>query len=123
MAYPTTVVAEVSKRAELVCVAYGIPAPSITWTRASGTDTAQTICEETLNINGTAFTVSVLEFCSVDVTDGDMYNCTASNGEGGDASAVFPLTITDNIEGKDIHTRTVKLLYVYLINARTMHVE
>lgn len=101
--HPSAVVVEASKTAELVCIAHGIPAPSITWSRTLGTglQNRPVIHEEIIDINGTAFTVSVLEFCSVDVTDNDQYNCTAINGEAGgsDASAVFNLTVLDIIKG------------------------
>ena len=78
-----------------VCVAYGIPDPSISWNRGDTTlsnGSRVTIYEELLTDNGVTFVQSILELCSAEVEDAGQYSCFAENNLGND-TATFVLTV------------------------------
>ena len=78
-----------------VCVAYGIPDPSISWNRGDTTlsnGSRVTIYEELLTDNGVTFVQSILELCSAEVEDAGEYSCFAKNTLGNDTAA-FVLTV------------------------------
>ena len=78
-----------------VCVAYGYPAPSLTWDR-DGTPLSNgswsTIYEEHVVANRKTFVQSILVICSLEQDDAAQYNCSASNSVSS-ASASFNLTV------------------------------
>ena len=77
-----------NERVYMTCVAYGVPLPKITWTRNDSIDIdPNAITEMNLTVNGTVFSVSILEFCAVDMPDIAWYNCTAANGVSGSGVA------------------------------------
>ena len=78
-----------------VCVAYGIPDPSISWNRGDTTlsnGSRVTIYVEPLTDNGVTFVQSILELCSAEVEDAGQYSCFAENSLGNDTAA-FVLTV------------------------------
>ena len=78
-----------------VCVAYGIPDPSISWNRGNTTlsnGSRVTIYVEPLTDNGVTFVQSILELCSAEVEDAGQYSCFAENSLGND-TATFVLTV------------------------------
>ena len=90
-----------------VCVAYGDPNPSITWSRGDAVvsnDSRVTIYEELVTENGVTFVQSIIEVCSAEETDAGQYSCFAENAFGND-TAVIELTV--NAQGK-------VLMHVYM---------
>ena len=96
-----------SQTVRMTCAAYGIPAPSISWSRGKGDlasliqdpESGVTVYSKTLTVNGTDFTVSILEICGVDPkSHTDQYSCMAANGVGGQgvaaSQAAFFLSVT-----------------------------
>ena len=78
-----------------VCVAYGIPDPSISWNRGDTTlsnGSRVTIYDQLLTDNGVTFVQSILELCSAEVEDAGQYSCFAENNLGNDTAA-FVLTV------------------------------
>ena len=78
-----------------VCVAYGIPSPSISWNRgdtALSNDSQYTIYEMLLTINMTTFVQSILALCSAEEAGAEQYSCFANNTLGND-NASFVLTV------------------------------
>ena len=78
-----------------VCVAYGDPNPSITWSRGDAVvsnDSRVTIYEELVTENGVTFVQSIIEVCSAEETDAGQYSCFAENAFGND-TAVIELTV------------------------------
>ena len=78
-----------------VCVAYGIPDPSISWNRGDTTlsnSSRVTIYDQLLTDNGVTFVQSILELCSAEVEDAGQYSCFAENTLGNDTAA-FVLTV------------------------------
>ena len=77
------------------CVAYGYPAPSLTWDR-DGTPLSNgsrsTIYEELVVANGKTFVQSILVICSLEQDDAAKYNCSASNNIS-TTSGSFNLTV------------------------------
>ena len=87
-AYSTAVAAQTVR---LTCAAYGVPTPTIYWSKASGNITAMMQDSnsgvrgyfQSLTVNGTEFAVSVLEICDVGAIHTDEYSCWADNGVSG----------------------------------------
>ena len=95
---------------EFVCVAYGNPLPTITWSRTnvpnitSTTHANATVTTQTMVYGDVTFQKSVLQLCSVSARDQDnAYMCKAENGVGGsgiaDSWATFGLTVNALGEG------------------------
>ena len=81
--------------AVFACVAYGVPAPSISWSRGGSTlsnNSRFTIYEELVTEGGVTFSQSILEICSVGQDDAVQYTCSATNSVGTD-TASFNLTV------------------------------
>ena len=84
------------RSAVLVCMAHGVPVPSITWVKNSITlinDSDVIIHERELMERGMTFLRSVLKICSATESDGGQYSCIANNGIGNDSFS-FEVTIT-----------------------------
>ena len=84
-----------------VCVAYGDPNPSITWSRGGtvlSNDSRITIYEELVTENGVIFVQSIIEVCSAEVSDAGQYSCFTENAFGND-TAVIELTV--NAQGTE----------------------
>lgn len=103
---PTYSTASTGQTVRMTCAAYGIPTPSITWTRVT-TDLAAKLADsnsgykkydQTVTVNGTVFAVSVLEICDVGITETDEFTCSADNGISGvgvaSGEAKFFLSVT-----------------------------
>ena len=74
-----------------VCTAYGgDEPPSIQWKFGDilltndSSDLVKIVENQTVH-NGLVFTESILELCSVDLSDNGVYSCTASNSRGSDS--------------------------------------
>ena len=84
----------------LVCVAYGDPNPSISWSQGDtvlSNNSRITIFEELVTENGVTFVQSILTMCSADEADAGQYSCFADNTLGND-TASFVLTV--NVQSK-----------------------
>ena len=84
----------------LVCVAYGDPNPSISWSQGDtvlSNNSRITIFEELVTENGVTFLRSILVLCSAEEADGGQYSCFADNTLGND-TASFVLTV--NVQSK-----------------------
>ena len=78
-----------------VCVAYGIPDPSISWNRGDTTlsNGSQIFIYKVLLVqDGVKYVQSIIELCSVEEEDGGQYSCFAENTIGND-TATFVLTV------------------------------
>ena len=98
--YPQDTVVMPVKTALLVCVAYGDPQSSVTWSKGtvSLSNSSQTsIWQQLLNQSGFVFVRSVLEICNTNAAHSGEYSCTADNGVGSH-SISFQLTI----QGKQV---------------------
>ena len=70
----------------MICAAYGVPAPTITWSKNTGsiadmlqdTNSGVKAYWKTLTVNGTDFVVSVLEICGAAAMHTDEYSCWAN---------------------------------------------
>ena len=82
---PTEVQATVRTRTQLLCLALGLPAPTVTWTK-NDQHISPTGPNYRMHRTGT------LEFSSVNVEDTGSYTCTASN-EAGNASRTVNLKV------------------------------
>lgn len=90
---PSYSTATTSQTVRMTCAAYGVPKPTITWSRASGDLTSKLLqsnsgfkqYDKTVTVNGTDFLVSVLEICGVSTVDTDEYTCSSNNGVSGAA--------------------------------------
>ena len=86
---------------ELVCMAYGVPLPTITWSIPECDDitwncnytSAINVTDSVINYGGVQFRKSVLQFCSVQELDTNIYTCWASNGISGPGIAIFNRSI------------------------------
>ena len=93
--YPQNTVVMTGNTAFLVCVAYGQPQSSVTWSMgtASLSNSSQiSIREQLLNHNGFIYVRSVLEICNTNAAHTGEYSCTADNGVG-NHSISFQLSI------------------------------
>ena len=88
-------VVNVSSTVLLTCVGYGVPVPSLTWSKM-GTlvvnDSMITIIEEQVTESRIPFAKSVLEICGSEIQHSGRYTCTAQNELMND-SAMFELTV------------------------------
>ena len=79
------------------CVGLGVPPPSISWTRANGTELRNgsqvNIYNSTFEEGGMVFFQSVLEICSVVEEDEGQYTCTVANSIGSSNSS-FEVEVT-----------------------------
>jgi len=78
-----------------VCVAYGIPDPSISWNRGDTTlsNGSQIFIYEVLLVqDGVKYVQSIIELCSVEEEDTGQYSCFAENTIG-NGTATFMLTV------------------------------
>ena len=78
-----------------VCVAYGIPDPSISWNRGDTTlsNGSQIFIYEVLLVqDGVKYVQSIIELCSIEEENGGQYSCFAENTVGND-TATFVLTV------------------------------
>ena len=105
---------------ELVCMAYGVPLPNITWSSPECDDlswncnytSAINVTDLVINYGGVQFRKSVLQFCSVQELDTNVYTCWADNGISGPGIAVYnrsiALTVNITTTGKQrvssVHT-------------------
>ena len=80
---------------QLVCVAYGIPVPAITWSRPGCSNISSTlvgtgginIFSESVKVQNTSFQKSILQMCNFELKDASTYTCSASNGISGNGIA------------------------------------
>ena len=94
-----------------VCVAYGDPNPSITWSRGGtvlSNDSRVTIYEEVVTENGVMFVQSIIEVCSAEAGDAGQYSCFAENSFGNDTTVI---ELTVNAGGKAIVFTCMSLKY------------
>ena len=88
---------------DLLCQAYGIPIPNITWTKDTvplnnNSITGRiTIYEGVITEGGVALARSFLQICSLQPSDGGQYSCFADNSVGIAATSDFELIV--NIPG------------------------
>lgn len=94
----------------LTCIVYGDPIPDIYWlndTSLIANTTDIMVYQEVITDWGVTFSRSILEVCSVDLSDEANYSCAANNSVG-DESAFFSLTVlTEGRSGWNVCTRTV----------------
>ena len=102
---PRYTTVDVGQTVRMTCAAYGLPTPSISWTRLSenvaqkldDSNSGYKVYEQTTTMNGTVFRVSVLEICGVTASESDEYICTADNAMDGqgiaDSNAKFFLSV------------------------------
>jgi len=82
----------------LTCVAYGVPPPSLIWSRngslLSSNDSHVTIYSELMTDSGSGvvFAKSIMKLCRSELTDVGTYSCLTSN-DIGDDSFTFELTL------------------------------
>ena len=94
--YPQDTVVMTGQAALLACVAYGVPQPSVMWSKGTGTvslsNSSQiSIREQLLNQSGFIYVRSILEICNTNAAHSGEYSCTADNGVG-NHSISFQLT-------------------------------
>ena len=80
--YPNSVTVNAGNSVLFACAAYGNPAPGFVWMRGDDTnittrDPRINITQELVEGNGIMFVQSILEFCTVVVSDSSQYSCTA----------------------------------------------
>ena len=72
----------------LACVGYGVPAPSINWTRDGSVlmdNPKITFYVESVSEHAVTFVQSVVEICNTQSSDAGTYACTVDNGVSGDS--------------------------------------
>ena len=91
---------------EMICVAYGNPVPTVTWSRPGCSDLNDT--SETTNINIYSEMVtyenitshkSVMQICAIKPEDSNHYTCTAKNGVPGTGMANSTATFQVRVNG------------------------
>lgn len=104
---PPDTTATETQTVRFTCAAYGLPMPAIGWWRGNedlttllATDgSGLKVYAQTITVNSTVFTVSVLEICGVNQTSNADFTCLATNGVNfgssvAPSSATFSLTVT-----------------------------
>ena len=90
----------------LTCVAYGVPPPSLIWSRNgslfSSNNSHVTIYSELMTDSGSGvvFAKSIMKLCRSELTDVGTYSCLTHN-DIGDDSFTFELTL-ESLEGEHI---------------------
>ena len=80
LATPDNITVSAGTRLSLVCVAWGNPAPNITWTPDATAVPYQNVYTTSTTLNGLTYVVSVLEVCYTEPQFSGTYSCTAANG-------------------------------------------
>ena len=96
--YPNSVTVNAGNSVLFACAAYGNPAPGFVWMRGDDTnittrDPRINITQELVEGNGIMFVLSILEFCTVVVSDSSQYSCTAVASQNSATSPSFQLTV------------------------------
>ena len=82
-----------------MCVSYGDPVPTITWSgngQTLGNNSKVTVYEELLSKSGITFVKSILQICDVESSDAGVYSCGAENVLGSDAVS-FDISVNTGI--------------------------
>ena len=84
---------------DLVCQAYGIPLPNITWTKDGVplNKTDRITINEDVIVNGVTLARSFLQIHNIQLSDDGQYSCVADNSVGIATTADFELLV--NIPG------------------------
>ena len=100
----------VSETVELVCVAYGLPVPTITWSRPGYSNISSAfagtvnIRSEVVSVQNTSFRKSILQMCNIGLEDMNTYSCSADNGISGmgvaSSSVSFLVNVVNSVQGK-----------------------
>ena len=94
---------------QVVCLAYGIPPPTITWWQGNDFEvrnaTETTVYSKLFEEGGYTFVKSTLEICDADIRDVAEYSCTADNGIRDSDTARFNVTL--NTGGTCVHVHTL----------------
>ncbi|KAL5494171.1 hypothetical protein EMCRGX_G015449 [Ephydatia muelleri] len=80
LATPDNITVSAGTRLSLVCVAWGNPAPNITWTPDATAVPYQNVYTTSTTLNGLTYVVSILEVCYTEPQFSGTYSCTATNG-------------------------------------------
>ena len=80
LATPDNITVSAGTRLSLVCVAWGNPAPNITWTPDATAVPYQNVYNTSTTLNGLTYVVSILEVCYTEPQFSGTYSCTATNG-------------------------------------------
>ena len=91
--YPEDTVVTVGDYIVLTCVGYGIPRPSISWTKNANVLSNTSIYEEVVSERAVTFVYSILEICASWFSDSGTYACIIDNGITGDSKG-FELSVT-----------------------------
>ena len=95
-----------SQSIQLTCTAYGIPFPSVTWTRLPATNLVASEVRLPLtnittnmttanNVSSGGFVTSTINLCNVQLSNAGRYRCSASNSASdSNSSYAFSLSIT-----------------------------